>query len=148
LCDCPNDLELPFSADEVIAAMPKDATALMGLGVIEAMRASPELLLSSRFTEELIEGLTSEVHAGGSTLLLTSRHEVVRYKPKAILLMRRQDGRLFARMSPAGRADGDQTATCNLPGLMQKAGEYPDGCLQRLLEGSLRPLADSINVLG
>merc|ERR1719356_1787190 len=122
----------------------------MGRGAIEMLMAQRGIFDSwvRSVTEHKLEQLASEVTDGGSTLLVTSKQGVVRCVPLVVLRLRRQDGRVFVRMRLASKADGNQEATCKLPGGKQRAGEYPDMCLQRLLEGKLSALADSIEVVG
>jgi len=148
LCDWPNDLDLPFGADEVIAAMPKDATAVVGQCAIDVLRAPTGSLLTGWLREDTIERLATEVQAGRCALLTTGRGGVVRCVPIVVLQMRRRDGRMLVRMRLTCRADGVQEATCQLPGGKQEVGEPPDGCFQRLLDGKLKALADGIMVVG
>jgi hypothetical protein len=126
-------------------------TAVIGQGAIEVLMAPPESLLAGwlrAVRQDNIQRLASEVQVGGSTLLVTGRLGVVRCVPLVVLRMHRQDGRVLVRMRLASKADGSQEATCKLPGCKQEAGEHPDGCLKRLLEGKLKALTDSIVVVG
>jgi hypothetical protein len=150
LCKWSNDVVLPFRSDEVIAAMKKDAAVTIGKGAIEFLKAQPGTfaIWAGSVREDKIDMLASEIRDGGSTLLVTSKQGVVRCVPLVVLRLRRQDGRVFVRMRLASKADGSQEATCKLPGGKQRAGEHPDMCLQRLLEGKLSALADSIEVVG
>merc|ERR1719382_1852556 len=122
----------------------------MGQGAIEVLGARPGAFASwaRSVTEHKIDMLASEIRDGGSTLLVTRQQGVVRCVPLVVLRLRRQDGRVFVRMRLASKADGSQEATCKLPGGKQRAGEHPDMCLQRLLEGKLSALADSIELVG
>ncbi|CAK0829254.1 unnamed protein product [Prorocentrum cordatum] len=150
LDDWPNDLVLPFGADEVIAAMPRDAKAVVGQGAIEVLRSPQDSLLASWLSEDNIQKLASEAQAGGSALFVTAsrgRVRVVRCVPLVMLRIKRQDKRVFVRMRLVTRADGGQEATCKLPGGRPEAGEHPDGYLQRLLERKLKALADGIEVV-
>jgi alkylation response protein AidB-like acyl-CoA dehydrogenase len=151
LGEWPNDLVLPFGADEVIAAMQKDAAVIMGKWAIEVLMAQPRRALASwlgTVNEDNIRKLVAEVRGGRSTLLVTGKANVVRCVPLVVLQIRRWDGRVFVRMRFASRADGGQEATCKLPAGKQEAGEHPDGCLQRLLGGKLGALRDSIVMVG
>ncbi|CAK0894979.1 unnamed protein product, partial [Prorocentrum cordatum] len=62
--------------------------------------------------------------------------------------LRRWGQRAFARMALAWAAGGSLEASCRLPGGEQRAGERPDKCAQRLLEGKLGALADNIEMVG
>ncbi|CAK0878083.1 unnamed protein product [Prorocentrum cordatum] len=151
LCDWPNDLVLPFGVDEVIAAMPKEATAVIGQVAIDVLMAPPESLLDSwlhAVPQGNIQRLASEVMDGGSTLLAIGRRVIVRCVPLVALRLRHQDGRIFVRMKLDSRADGGLEASCKLPGGKQEAGESPHDCLRRLLRGKLRALRDGIAVVG
>jgi hypothetical protein len=150
ICDWPNDLVLPFEVDEVIAGMPKDATAVIGKGAIEVLTAPHESILASwlhAVRQDNIQKLASEVLVGASTLLVKGK-VVVRCVPLVVLQLHRRDGRMFVRMRFDSKADGGREATCKLPGGKQLAGEHPNGCLQRLLDGKLKPLADGIELVG
>jgi len=150
-CEWPNDLVLPFKPDEVIAAMPKSVTAVIGQGAIDVLMAPSESPLSSWLhgvSQDNIQRLASEVREGRTTLLVTGKRDVVRCVPLVVLEMHRHDGRVFVRMRLDRKANGDQEANCRLPGGRQEVGEHPDKCLERLLRGKLKALASGITVVG
>ncbi|CAK0863176.1 unnamed protein product [Prorocentrum cordatum] len=94
-CEWPNDLVLPFKPDEVIAAMPKSVTAVIGQGAIDVLMAPSESPLSSWLhgvSQDNIQRLASEVREGRTTLLVTGKRDVVRCVPLVVLEMHRHDG--------------------------------------------------------
>ncbi|CAK0897925.1 unnamed protein product [Prorocentrum cordatum] len=150
LCDWPNDLVPSFGPDEVIAAMPKEATVFLGQVAIEVLRNPSEGMLTSWLhsvrvdkTEQLID----EVNLGKSTLLTTTGGSVVRCVPLVAIRLTRPDGRLFVQLRLVKDSRGRLEASCRLPGGKQQAGEYPLQCFQRLLEERIAPLKGGLRLV-
>lgn len=148
--DFPNDLVVPFRADEAIAAMPTQAKVVLGRESIKVLMAPPETLFATWLSQirqgSTIDKLAADVQRGGSALLVTAKEGVVRTVPLVVIRLQREDKRIFVRLRQTESADGGMHATCELPGAKQEPGEHPVKCLNRLLQGKLQALADGITV--
>jgi hypothetical protein len=149
LCEWPNDLTLPFGNDEVIAALPRAVTVVLGQVAVKLLQNPSHNLLSSWMsavrvnkTEELIR----EVSQGDTTLLTASNGKVMRCVPLVAVRLVRSNGSLLASLRLVKSARGKVEAACRLPAIKQKAGEYPQQCLQRLLEEKLAPLGNGVEL--
>jgi len=116
--------------------MTQDAQVIIGLEATKAYRwkkgAAPDGCMR----------LEQEIKSGKSLVILTGAGEIQRVVSVVALRVRRQDGNIFVQLAKWEQSSG-VCPHVQLPGGKQERGEQPFDSVQRFLDTTLSPLADS-----